>query len=157
MVSAAITVGKVRTYAVATGMGACALSNAGEISTETNVIRDGLMGGNQGAYDTVQTVLSIAGVGAMIIGQTNPEVTGNAPKPSKNAQTVHKISKTGIPNTTFDKLYPGKSNVFQRAFYDYKGCISLQTDFTHHSKPLEHSNPHLHRWGSAGHDKQMNL
>ena len=68
MVSAAITVGTVGTYAVAAGIGACALSNAGEILTGTNVIRDGLMGGNQEAYDTVQTALNIAGGGAMILG-----------------------------------------------------------------------------------------
>lgn len=42
VVSAAITVGTVGTYAVASGVGACALINAGEILTGTNVIRDGL-------------------------------------------------------------------------------------------------------------------
>lgn len=42
VVSAAATVETVGTYAVASGIGACALSNAGEILTGTNVIRYGL-------------------------------------------------------------------------------------------------------------------
>ena len=157
MVSAAITVGTVGTYAVAAGIGACALSNAGEILTGTNVIRDGLMGGNQEAYDTVQTALNVAGGGAMIIGQKNPGVTGSAAKPSQNAQTVHKVPTTGTPNTSFDKLYSGKAGDFQRTYYDFRGNISLQIDFTQHSKPLEHSYPHLHTWGRFGHSEQINL
>ncbi len=157
MVSAAITVGTVSTYAVAAGIGACALSNAGEILTGTNVIRDGLMGGNQEAYDTVQTALNIAGGGAMIIGQTNPGVTGNAAKPSQNAQTVHKVPTTGTPNTSIDKLYGGNTGGFQRTYYDFKGNVSLQIDFTYHNNPLIHSNPHLHIWSSSGRGNQINL
>ena len=157
MVSAAITVGTVGTYAVAAGIGACALSNAGEILTGTNVIRDGLMGGNQEAYDTVQTALNIAGGGAMILGQTNPGVTGNAAKPSQNAQTVHKVPTTGTPNTSFDKLYSGNTGGFQRTYYDFKGNVSLQIDFTYHNNPSIHSNPHLHIWGSSGRGNQINL
>ena len=157
MVSAAITVGTVGTYVVAAGIGACALSNAGEILTGTNVIRDGLMGGNQDAYDAVQVALNIAGGGAMIIGQTNPGVTGNAAKPSQNAQTIHKVPTTGTPNTSFDKLYGGGTGGFQRTYYDYKGNVSLQIDFTCHNNPLIHSNPHLHTWGSTGRGNQINL
>ena len=157
MVSAAITVGTVGTYAVAAGIGACALSNAGEILTGTNVIRDGLMGGNQEAYDTVQTALNIAGGGAMILGQTNPGVTGNAAKPSQNAQTVHKVPTTGTPNTSFDKLYSGNTGGFQRTYYDFKGNVSLQIDFTYHNNPSIRSNPHLHIWGSSGRGNQINL
>ena len=44
MVGTAMTAGTIGTYVVAAGIGACALSNAGEIITGTNIIRDGLMG-----------------------------------------------------------------------------------------------------------------
>ena len=157
MVSAAITVGTVGTYAAAAGIGACALSNAGEILTGTNVIRDRLMGGNQEAYDTVQTALNIAGGGAVIIGQTNPGVTGNAAKPNQNAQTVHKVPTTGTANTSFDKLYPGKAGDFQRTYYDFRGNMSLQIDFTTHNNPLAHSNPHLHTFWLGQRQPQINL
>ncbi len=157
MVSAAITVGTVGTYAVAAGIGACALSNAGEIFTGTNAIRDGLMGGNQEAYDTVQMALNIAGGGAIIIGQTNPGVTGNAAKPSQNAQAVHKVPSTGTVRTPFDKLYPGKNGEFQRTYYDFRGRMSLQIDFTTHTKPLVHSNPHLHTFWLGRRQPQTNL
>ena len=157
MVSAAITVGTVGTYVVAAGIGTCALSNAGEILTGTNVIRDGLMGGNQEAYDTVQAALNIASGVAMIIGQTNPGVTGKAAKPNQNAQTIHKVPTTGTHNTSLDKLYSGNTGGFQRTYYDFKGNISLQIDFTYHGHPSIHSNPHLHIWGSSGRGKQINL
>lgn len=157
MVGAAMTAGTIATYAVAAGIGACALSNAGEILTGTNPIRDGLMRGNQKAYDTVQTVLGIAGGGAIAIGLTNPGVTGNAAKPSKNAQVVHKVSTTGTPNTSFDKLYKGNTGAFQRTYYDFKGNVSLQVDFTSHGNHSIHSNVHLHIWGDSGHSKQINL
>ena len=157
MVSAAITAGTVGTYAVAAGIGACALSNAGEIITGTNAIRDGLMGGNQKAYDTVQAALNIASGAAMVIGQTKPGVTGNAAKPSQSAKAMHKVPKIGMPTTSLDKLYPGKMGSFQRTYYDFRGEISLQIDFTSHNNPSLHSNPHLHIWGSGGHGKQINL
>lgn len=157
MVSAAITIGTVGTYAVATGIGACALSNAGEILTGTNIVRDGLMGGNQKAYDTVQTALNIIGGGAMIIGQINPGVTGNSAKPSQNAQAIHKVPTTGTPNASFDKLYNGNTGGFQRTYYDFRGNVSLQIDFTHRNNPSIHSNPHLHIWGSSGRGDQINL
>ena len=157
LVSTAITVATVGTYAVAAGIGACAVSNAGEILTGTNVIRDGLMGGNQKAYDTVQAGLSIVGGSAIIAGQTNPGVTGNAAKPSQNAQTVHTVPNTGAPKSTFDKLYPGKINEFQRTYYDYKGNMSLQIDFTTHNNPLIHSNPHVHTYIFGRRQHQINL
>ena len=146
MVSAAITVGTVGTYAVAAGIGACALSNAGEILTGTNVIRDKVMGGNQGAYDTVQTVLAVAGGSAVFIGQTNPGTSGKAATPSKDAKVTHGLSKTGIPKTSIDSLYKGKPGEFQRRFYDYKGNASLDIDFTGHAPGSGHTNPHLHVW-----------
>ncbi len=157
MVSAAITLGTLGTYFVAGGIGACALSDAGEILTGTNVIRDGLMGGNQETYDIIKAVLYIAGAGATIIGQTNPGVTGDAAKPNQDAQPVHKVPKTGTPNTSFDKLYPGKTGEFQRTYYDFRGNISLQIDFTTHNQPLEHSNPHLHTFWFGERQPQINL
>ena len=157
MVSAAITVGTVGTYVVAAGIGACTLSNAGEILTGTNVIRDGLMGGNQEAYNAVQMALNFAGGLTMIIGQTNPGVTGSAAKPSSNAQTVHKVPSTGTPSTSFDKLYAGKSGDFQRTYYDFRGNMSLQIDFSTHNKPLQHSNPHLHTFWLGQRQPQINL
>ena len=157
MVGTAMTAGTIGTYVVAAGIGACALSNAGEIITGTNIIRDGLMGGNQTAYDTVQTVLNIAGGGAIIVGETNPGVTGRAAKPNANAQNVHKVPTTGTPNTSFDKLYGGNSAGFQRTYYDYNGDVSLQIDFTNHNTPLIHSNPHLHIWGPNGRGAPINL
>ena len=70
MIGAAYTAGVVGTYAVAAGIGACALSNAGEILTGTNVIRDTVFNGDQEAYDTTQAVLSLAGYSATYIGST---------------------------------------------------------------------------------------
>ena len=157
MVSTAITIGTVGTYAVAAGIGACALSNVGEILTGTNIIRDKLMGGNQGAYSAVQNGLAIVGAGAVMIGQMNPGVTGHSAKPSSNAKAVHKVPTFGTPNTSFDKLYSGNAGGFQRVYYDSRGGISLQIDFTCHNNPSIHSNPHLHIWNSNGHGNQINL
>ena len=157
MVSTAITIGTVGTYAVAAGIGACALSNVGEILTGTNIIRDKLMGGNQGAYSAVQNGLAIVGAGAVMIGQMNPGVTGRSAKPSSNAKAVHKVPTFGTPNTSFDKLYSGNAGGFQRVYYDSRGGISLQIDFTCHNNPSIHSNPHLHIWNSNGHGNQINL
>ncbi len=157
MVSAAITAGTVGTYVVATGIGACALSDAGEILTGTNAIRDGLMGGNQDAYNNVRTVLNVAGGGAMIINQTNPGVTGNAAKPGPNAQSVHKVPTTSTANTSFDKLYPGKNGDFQRTYYDFRGKMSLQIDFTSHGDSSNHNNPHLHTFWLGKRQPQINL
>ena len=157
MVSVAMTAGTIGTYTVAAGIGACALSNTGEILTGTNVIRDELMGGNEEAYDVFQSALNVAGGGIMVIGQTNPGVTGNAAKPSPDAQAVHTVPTIGNPGTSFDKLYGGNLGNFQRTYYDYRGKISLQIDFTHHGNPSAHSNPHLHIWGASVRGKQINL
>lgn len=59
---------------------------------------------------------------------------------------MHKVPTTGAPNTSFDKLYSGKTDGFQRTYYDFRGNVSLQIDFTYHNNPSIHSNPHLHIW-----------
>lgn len=115
------------------------------------------MGGNQGAYSAVQNGLAIVGAGAVMIGQMNPGVTGHSAKPSSNAKAVHKVPTFGTPNTSFDKLYSGNAGGFQRVYYDSRGGISLQIDFTCHNNPSIHSNPHLHIWNSNGHGNQINL
>ncbi|MDD4476286.1 MAG: hypothetical protein PHV95_10990 [Eubacteriales bacterium] len=144
MVSVAISVGTGATYAVATGIGACTLSNAGEILTGTNVIRDKVMGGNYDAYNTAQTALSIVGGSAIIVGQTNPGVTGNAAKPKSNAKEMHRLPDKGTPRTSVDKLYGNKPGEFQRQYYDYNGNPSLRIDFTGHAPGSGHTNPHIH-------------
>ena len=146
MVGAAITIGTVGTYAVAAGIGACALSNAGEVLTGTNVIRDKVMGGNQGAYDTLQTGLAIAGGGAIAVGATKPGISGKAATPSKNAKVMHSLPQAGKAFTSTDKLYAGKPGEFQRIYYDFRGNASLRIDFTSHSPGSGHTNPHLHYW-----------
>ena len=143
MVSAAVTIGTVGTYAVAAGIGACALSNAVETLTSTNVIRDYAMGGNKKAYDTVQTVLDIAGGAAIVAGQTNPGVSGRGAKPKRDAKEMHSLPPTST-SRSLDKLYKGKPGEFQRQYYDYKGNRSLRIDFTGHSPGSGHTNPHIH-------------
>ena len=96
-------------------------------------------------------------LGAIMIGQTNPGVAGNAAKPSQNAQSVHKVPSTGPANTSFDKLYPGKAGDFQRTYYDFRRNMSLQIDFTTHNNPLVHSNPHLHTFWLGDRQPQINL
>ena len=155
--STAATVGTIGTYVVAGAIGACGLSNAGEVLTGTNIIRDGLMGGNQEAYDTVQTVLSVAGTGAICVGLTNPGVSGNAAQPSNDAKVEHTTSSVGSPRSHHDKLYNNKPGEFQRTYYDHKGNMSLQIDFTCHSKPQEHTNPHLHFFKDGVRQPQKNL
>lgn len=92
-----------------------------------------------------------------MVGLTNPGVTGNAAKPNRNAQLVHKVPTKGAANTSFDKLYESGSSAFQRTYYDYRGNVSLQIDFTHHSTPGIHSNPHLHIWLSGRRGSPINL
>ncbi len=74
IIKAAVTISTVATvgaYAVAGGIGATALSDAGEELTGTNVIRDKLMGGNQGLYDTVRGGLYTVGAGYVALGSSN--------------------------------------------------------------------------------------
>ena len=138
MIGAAITVGTVGTYAVAAGIGACALSNAGEILTGKNVIRDCLMGGNQEAYNSVQNTLAIAGYTAMYCGSTIPSSTKSPAtnnyynlNGAKNAEYVNKRGwnesmiinaiKNGKQGTSVNMangakctayLYPGTTNQY---------------------------------------------
>ena len=96
MISAAITVGTVGTYAVAAGIGACAVSNAGEILTGYNVIRDGVMGGNQEAYNVVQTGLSVVGGAVIIAGQTYPSKTQSTPNTKYPGNNPNKCEIPGF-------------------------------------------------------------
>ena len=63
--SAAATAG---CYAVAAGVVATGVSDAGEVLTGTNVIRDYVLGGDQGAYDALEVGLTIASAGIMELG-----------------------------------------------------------------------------------------
>ena len=67
-VAAVTTAATVGTYAVAGGIAATYASDAGEILTGHNVVRDDLMGGNQQAYDAVRIGLNVAAAGATYIG-----------------------------------------------------------------------------------------
>ena len=73
------TVATVGCYVVAAGVGMCAVSNAGEVLTGTNVVRDYVLGGNQQAYDFLQMGLSIASAGIVNLASDNPTL-----KPSKS-------------------------------------------------------------------------
>lgn len=80
--STAVAIGTAATigaYTVAAGIGACALSDAGEILTGTNVVRDKLMGGNQEAYDSVKSGFNLAGMGIAQLGANTTSIS----KPSK--------------------------------------------------------------------------
>ena len=88
-VSTAATIG---CYAVASGIGACGLSDAGEVLTGTNVVRDYAFGGNQEAYDTFKGVLSLAAYGITELASNaqqagvcfvagTPVLTASEPKP----------------------------------------------------------------------------
>ena len=73
LVGAAITAGTVGTYVLATGISACALSNAGEILTGHNIIRDNILNGDQEAYDFMQYTLFATGVTSTYYGNlVNP-------------------------------------------------------------------------------------
>jgi hypothetical protein len=94
----------------------------------------------------VQTVLAVAGGGAIAIGQTNPGTSGNAAKPSKDAKVMHSVDPKGKPFSSIDVLYKGKPGEFQRRFFDFRGKASLDIDFTGHAPGSGHANPHFHFW-----------
>ena len=79
--AAITTVATVGCYVVAAGVGICAVSNAGEVLTGTNVIRDYVMGGNQQAYDFLQMGLAYASVGIVNLASDNPTL-----RPSKGSK-----------------------------------------------------------------------
>ena len=156
MVSGVMTAATIGTYAVAAGIGACALSDAGEQLSGTNIIRDKVLGGNQGAYDAIQAGLSVASVGIITVGATKPGYSGKSAKPSGSATEMHTVPRQGTAISQIEKLYKNKPGQFQRRFFDYKGNVSLDIDFTPHSKPGIHSNPHLHIWDN-GRQTQFNI
>ena len=68
--AAVTTAATVGTYAVAGGIAATYASDAGEILTGHNVVRDDLMGGNQQAYDAVRGFLTITSYGITCISES---------------------------------------------------------------------------------------
>ena len=68
--AAVATTATVATVAVGAGVGLTHLSDAGEVLTGHNVIRDDLMGGNQQLYDDTRALLHIGSAGATYIGST---------------------------------------------------------------------------------------
>lgn len=110
-VSSIATVGA---YTVAAGIGTCAISDAGEVLTGTNVIRDKIMGGNQDAYDMIQGGLNIVGMNAVQLGSMSPEPVKKSkldkyydnPEKLKNVNPnkIEKIAiKEGLNTSTLSK------------------------------------------------------
>ena len=99
------TVATVGAYAVAGGIGATALSDAGEELTGTNVIRDKLMGGNQELYDTVEAGLYTFGAGYISLGADNYGLSGG----KTNNTTVHGNSKSSSKVQHGYEIYKNKN------------------------------------------------
>jgi len=97
-------------YTVATGAGLCAISDVGEVLTGTNAIRDGIMGGNQEAYDTTRFMLNMACLASSTLGSNMPSsapatrsrpavAPANAPTiNTKSADAVRTPQQAGISN-----------------------------------------------------------
>ena len=94
------TVATVGAYAVAGGIGATALSDAGEELTGTNVIRDKLMGGNQGLYDTVRGGLYTVGAGYVALGSSNSGLSSGKSNSSDKISASSK--KSSVPKVAID-------------------------------------------------------
>ncbi|MDD4476279.1 MAG: hypothetical protein PHV95_10955 [Eubacteriales bacterium] len=138
------SIATVGAYTVAAGIGACSLSNAGEVLTGTNVIRDKVMGGNQVAYDTLQAGLNIAGMGVVQMGQTDnttvpskakefspeqKEVVALAKEAKKtgtsinNAQSLVEMGKKVGFDSRIDLGHPSGSNPVTRGVHAHVGPI----------------------------------
>ena len=87
--SAAATVGSVGTVVAGSTIIACGASDAVECVTGTNLIRDGLMNGNQDAYDLVNMGAYIAGGMALEAGQMYPKA------PAKKETSAYASPKGG--------------------------------------------------------------
>jgi hypothetical protein len=88
--AAVTTIGSIATglaYTVAGGIAVNALSQAGEIVTGHNVIRDDFMGGSQGAYDALNVGLVVASAGINYLGATNPALGGSQGSGSDDSRT----------------------------------------------------------------------
>lgn len=92
----------------------------------------------------------------MAVGATKPGYSGKSSKPSGNAKEMHKVPNENSSISQIEKLYKNKPGEFQRRFFDFKGNASLDIDFTPHSQPELHSNPHLHIWDN-GRQYQINI
>jgi hypothetical protein len=66
--AAVSTIATVGAYGIAAAIGACALSDAGEALSGTNIIRDDVMGGDYATYDAVRFALMFGGQGILNIG-----------------------------------------------------------------------------------------
>ena len=99
------TVATVGAYTVAGGIGATALSDAGEELTGTNVIRDKLMCGNQELYNTVEAGLYTFGAGCITLGADNYGLSSNR----KNDTQVHGNSKTSQKVQHGYEIYKNKN------------------------------------------------
>ena len=106
------TVATVGTYAVAGGIAATYASDAGEILTGHNVVRDDLMGGNQEAYDIVRTGLNAVAAGAIYVG----EAYGSVMTP---AQTYEKFANEGTHNNDSNTFVLGKYNTSGTSYDSY--------------------------------------
>ena len=65
---AVATVATAGAYTVAAGIAVCGISDAGEVLTGTNFVRDNWVGGNQKLYDTTKLGLSFVGMGTVSTG-----------------------------------------------------------------------------------------
>jgi hypothetical protein len=101
--AAVTTIGSIATglaYTVAGGIAVNALSQAGEIVTGHNVIRDDFMGGSQGAYDALNVGLVVASAGINYLGSTNPALAPDkASKSNPNNSTDLPPNKGAVPGT----------------------------------------------------------
>ena len=102
-------------YALGLSIGVTSLSNAGEIYTGHNTIRDDIMGGNQQAYDTFQNVTNIASAWMLQTAsyfnnsKQSKEFKGKEVYQDDNAFDINKVDNRG--RTNLERMQNGLSPI----------------------------------------------
>ena len=102
--SAAATVGSVGTVVAGSTIIACGASDAVECVTGTNLIRDGLMNGNQDAYDLVNMGAYIAGGMALEAGQMYPKVPAKESRATSSPYDLEPTHSQTLSNNKMNAL-----------------------------------------------------
>ena len=141
--AAVTTAATVGTYAVAGGIAATYASDAGEILTGHNVVRDDLMGGNQQAYDVTRAVLNVAATGATYIGDAYGTAQAREPKQADPAESQNQVD-TAPQFINFDVKQFGRK--YGKHKFDYTN-MSYQ-DYMTYARQI-FSNPERRLFDSA--------
>ena len=116
------------TYVVAGGVALFGANDAIEAATGgTNIVRDGILGGNQTAYNWARGTVNTLGTVAVAAGTFGPKAVQNIAKSSGAA-----------------KMSNGRTVGYQKNYFDASNNWSLRIDATTHGNPQIHHNPHYH-------------